>query len=304
MEQDGAAVLTAEETQFRILQVTDLHSNNEERLNERTRDEIRDMVARFDPHFIAVLGDVWCGDEHPEAAPMWMARDLEFLGGLGRPWAMAWGNHDYCTSFDEALAHIRKTPNAVCPEGNGRGAFRIELRKEDGAVPRWDLFFLNSGPAWEIPRDTAWFEAEAARIREARACSVPAIGYFHIATGNYQRAIDEGRIAGVAGESELGWGDDEGRVAEILKAAGNFRACFCGHSHRNDFHFEEDSIVFAVSRATGYGGYGIEHLAKGGVLLELDMDSDEFQFKTVFSGGAVWHHDEADPSGAGSTPRT
>lgn len=284
-------ILTATEERFRILQIADLHSDAEERLNERTRVAVRAMVDRFRPHFVAVLGDLWCGDAHPEAAPMWMRRDLDFLGSLGLPWALAWGNHDYCSDFRAAWTCIGRTPNAIAPEGDGQGAFRIELRNAN-SQPAWDLFFLNSGVAWDLPRYTAWFEAEIGRLRHARTRQLPAICYFHIPTGNYQRAIDEGRTVGQGNEDVLGWGDDEDVVAQVITRTGVVRACFCGHSHRNDFYFAENGVIFGYTRATGYGGYGIEDLPKGGTVLELDMASRDFRFKSVFLQGEVWHEDE------------
>lgn len=66
------------------------------------------------------------------------------------------------------------------------------------------------------------------------------------------------------------------------------RACFVGHSHKNDYYFEEDGIVFAFGRATGYGGYGGEALEKGATLLVLGPQPGAFQFQTVFADGSTW----------------
>ncbi len=87
----------------------------------------------------------------------------------------------------------------------------------------------------------------------------------------------------------LCWGDEDGHVEAALKAAGrnggtgNVRACFCGHSHKNDFHFEEDGILFACGRATGHGGYGGEALKKGAKFIDLGRDRDDIAFRTVFA---------------------
>lgn len=286
--QDDFAILRPNQrNRFRILQVTDFHSNVDEVLNEKTRMDIRAMVRRFAPDLLAVTGDIWCGDDTPDAAPMWMQRDLDFLGSLGVPWAFIWGNHDYAADFEATQRKIAATPNAVAPQGNGRGNFRVEVRRGNQAIPCWDLFFLNSGPQWQLPQDLAWFQEETARITQERGAIVPAIAYFHIPLKNYQDAIDQGRTIGEGTEYVLNWGDEEGLAAPIFKQAGNVRACFTAHSHKNDFWFEEDGVVFAYGRATGYGGYGGEDLRKGGKLLELDLHSDHFSFMTVFGNGAV-----------------
>jgi hypothetical protein len=288
---DKHAVLECPGPVCRILQVADLHTDEEERLNERTRHDIRVMAEGHRPHLLVALGDIWCGDAHPEAAPMWRTRDLDFFASLRVPWTLIWGNHDYRESDAEVLRETRRRPHALAPEGNGHGAFRIEVHAKGSQKAAWDLFFLHSGEAWRVPRDTAWFETEVARVNAARGEIRPAVCYFHIPTGNYQRAIDEGRTIGFGNESVLGWGDDKGEVSELLIAAGrdqgarvgNIRLCFCGHSHRNDFYFEEEGVRFAYNRATGHGGYGAEDLPKGATLLELDLSSEGFQHRTIFA---------------------
>lgn len=312
---DFARMEVRPDGRFRILQVADFHSDVEERLNERTRADVRAMAAHFAPDLLAVTGDIWCGDEHPEAAPMWRQRDLAFLGALGLPWAFALGNHDYVGDLDDAFALIAATPHAVAPCGSGRGDFRIEVTwpnaaQARGHVPRrrsrrlrvpegpaLDVFFLNSGPRWNLPGDLRWFEEEIERINESRGLVLPAIVFFHIPLENYQRAINEGRTIGVGDEDVLNWGDEEGIAAAILKRAGrrgetpgNVRACFCAHSHKNDFYFEEDGVIFAYGRATGYGGYGGEELAKGAKLIEVDIVAGTLSFMTVFADGTSWGH--------------
>jgi len=287
MESQTFRVITAPAGRlFRILQVTDSHGDVDENLNEKTRADIKIMVNRFNPDLIAVTGDIWCGDDHPDAAPMWMRRELAFFGSLNIPWAFVWGNHDFTGCFSDTMAQIAATPNALAPKGDGRGNFRSEIRTAEDNRISWDIFFLNSGPSWHLPEDLDWFEEESVRIAAARGHVVPAIVYFHIPLKNYQTAIDNGRTIGPGDEEVLHWGDDEGLAAPIVKRPGNVRACFCGHSHKNDFYFEEDGIVFTYGRATGYGGYGGEILRKGGKLLELDLVDETFRFQTVFADGA------------------
>lgn len=290
---NGHGVLSVD-SPCRILQVADLHSDVEEALNERTRADIRAMTRLFDPHLVVAVGDIWCGDAHPDAAPMWMRRDIDFFGGLGVPWAMVWGNHDYCPGFDRARQMLAAEPNAIAPYGNGDGAFRLELcpRGAPGAVC-WDLFMLNSGPSWRIPEDLLWFEAESARIAAQRGCITPAAAFFHIPLKNYQDAMDAGRVMGIAVESVLGWGDDDGYAAPILKRPGNLRLCACGHSHRNDYFFNEDGIRFVSGRAIGHGGYGGEDLRKGATLIKLDFESDAVTTRTVFPDGSTWDYGAA-----------
>ncbi len=271
---------------FRVLQVTDLHTDGDEFLNERTRADIRALIGRFAPDLLAVTGDVWCADDKPDLAPMWMRRDLEVFAGLGTPWAFCWGNHDHCGDFDAAMRRISAAPNAIAPRGNGKGHFRIEIRGGENGEACWDLFFLNSGAQWRMPGDLEWFVGESEGLKVMRGRTVPAIVYFHIPLGNYRDALEAGRAAGPHFDPVLCWGDEAGLGAELIKGPGNVRACFCGHDHRNACWFEEDGVVFAYGRATGYGGHGHEILAKGATLLELDLNSNRFAFQSVLAKDA------------------
>lgn len=282
MTDPRVAVVTMEPREpFRILMVTDFHDDASDELAARTHTDVRALAVRCRPHLLAATGDLWCSDVEPERAPARMQRVLDLFASLRIPWAMVWGNHDYTADFRAALQQIAHTPHSLLPPGNPDGSFRVEVRRVDEPLPRWDVFFINTREQWRLPEDLAWFEAEAQRLRETRGRVVPAVLFFHIPLRNYQRAIDEGRTVGCGDELVLHWGDDDDIAAPIIKRAGNVRACFCGHSHKNDFHFEEDGVLFAYGRASGHGGYGGEELSKGATLIELDADGDRLQFHTV-----------------------
>ena len=277
-----------------ILQLTDFHSDAGEAFARRTYDDIRAITAHTEPDFLAVTGDIWCGDSMPEAAPALMDRDLDFLGSLGVPWAFVWGNHDYVGDLDQSRAKIAATKNALAPVGDGRGSFRIEIRDAAGSSALWDLFFLNSGLKWKLPGDTAWFEKEALRIRKKRGCVLPALVFVHIPLYEYERARLSGAYRGIAQEEVLHWGDD-GQVLAALLRHGGVRACFAGHSHVNDFSCEAQGITLAYGRATGYGGYGGDQLEKGAKSIVLDTGTNRLEFETVFASGSSWRPADGGP---------
>lgn len=279
----GRNQIVVENDVFRILQLTDFHSDQSEFANERTRADVRTLVARHRPHFLAVTGDLWCGDEHPDAAPMWMARDLEFLASLETPWAFTWGNHDYALDIGSAQERIASTAHYAAPTMTVRGECHIEILTGT-SVPAWDLFFANTRDAWHLPDDLTWVLQQSAMLREQRGRSAPAVLFFHIPLQRYQAAIDEGRAQGIALEEVLAWGDESDTGADLITATDNIRACFCGHSHRNDCWFEEDGVVFAYGRSTGYGGYG-DDVKKGAKLITLGVASGELRFETVIADG-------------------
>lgn len=269
---------------FRILQLTDFHNDVDETLAAKTHDAVRAMVAQTCPGFLAITGDIWCADDKPDQALKLMDRDLALFAELGVPWSFAWGNHDYVGDIHEALVRIASTPNAVAPRGDGRGSFRLAVTHAMSRKVLWDLYFLNSGPTWNLPHDIQWFEEEARRCRKERGAAVPALVFVHIPLFEYERARLARRYTGEAHEEVLHWGDD-GQVLASFKRAGIVRGCFVGHSHRNDFHFEQDGITLAYGRATGYGGYGGDRLEKGAKLIVLDTQNGTFTFSTVFPDG-------------------
>ncbi len=271
---------------FRILQLTDFHSDQSEFENERTRADVRAMVARHRPHFLAVTGDIWCGDGHADAAPMWMARELEFLASLETPWAFTWGNHDYTADFAASQALLAATARYGAPKMTPRGESHLALTRSDGTVA-WDVFFVNTGSRWQLPKDLAWLRDRTEALHQERGALVPALVFFHIPLRRYQTAIDEGRAQGIALEDVLSWGDEADTGADLITALGNVRACFCGHSHRNDCYFEENDVIFSYGRSTGYGGYG-DDVRKGAKLIELSCHSDTIDFMTVFGDGSTW----------------
>lgn len=275
------AVVSLDPTRpFRILQLTDFHTDTDEELTELTFIAVERMVAASRPDLLAITGDLWCSDDRPDLAAVLMNRDLAFLGDLGLPWFFAWGNHDYAASFPDALDQIARTPGAVSVPLNGRGGYRIALHATGEATPRWDIFVANSGSAWQLPGDLDWIAPEAEWLREARGANVPAIAFFHIPLGAYKAAMLDGRAQGLALEDVLCTGDEENTGAQLIKDAGCIRACFCGHNHRNDFHFEEDGVAFAYGRSTGYGAYG-EDVPKGGKLITLSPEGT-VGFETIF----------------------
>ena len=271
---------------FRILQLTDFHSDVSEFANERTRADVRAIVAQHVPHFLAVTGDIWCGDGHPDVASMWMARDLDFIASLETPWAFTWGNHDYAADVALAQARIASTGHYAAPKATSRGESHVEILEQDGNAV-WDLFFANSTQGWQLPRDLAWIGQQSEALAKSRGRVVPAVLFFHIPLRRYQIAIDEGRVTGIALEEVLYWGDEDDTGADLITAMGNIRACFCGHSHRNDCHFEEDGVVFSYGRSTGYGGYG-DDVRKGAKLISLSLVGGNLAFETGFGDGSRW----------------
>jgi hypothetical protein len=289
MDRTGRASLVGPgKGRFRILQVTDFHNDGGCVDAERTLTDVRALCGHTKPHLVVATGDLWCSDAEPERAAERRDRDLACFAGLGVPWALVWGNHDYAEDFGQALDVISETPHSLLPEDNTSGTFRVSIYAGEARVPSWDIFLVNTREQWHLPEDLAWFSEVSQHLAYIRGKVIPTVVFCHFPMRNYQAAIDEGRVHGIAEEEVLYWGDEDNIAAGMVKAPGNVRAVFCGHSHRNDCWFEEDGVVFAYGRATGHGGYGGETLRKGGKLVELDLKRPRLHFKTVFPDGTSW----------------
>jgi hypothetical protein len=272
--------------EYRILQLTDFHSDVSEYANELTRNEVRAMVSRHHPDLLAVTGDIWCGDVHPNTAGMWMERDLKFIESLGTPWVFTWGNHDYAEDHPRAQARIEASAHYAADQTTSFGESHIEVCGGAGE-PVWDIFVANTTDQWRLPRDLEWVISTSRDLEESRGRVVPAVLFFHIPLRRYQVAIDAGRVAGIANEEVLSWGDEGDIGADLIIGAGNIRACFCGHSHRNDCWFTEGGVIFAYGRCTGHGGYGGD-VKRGAKLITLSLVGRELAFETVFGDGSSW----------------
>lgn len=285
----GQAAMRADSGgRFRMLQVTDFHSDAGDAAAEQTHAAVRTMVARFNPDLIAVTGDIWCADEQPERAELLMIRDLAFLAELGVPWAFTWGNHDAMPGgFAACQARIAAVPGAIMPAGDSRGNYRIEVRDSGGFTPVFDVFFLNTHERSMTEADAEWFRSEAHRLIHERRAHVPAVAFFHVPIKAYEDARLSSAFAGIGPEPLGEWGDD-GRIFPMLCEPGVLRACFVGHCHRNDFHAHADGVLLAYGRATGYGGYGGEDLPKGAKLITLDTRHGTLTAQTVFPTGQTW----------------
>ncbi|MBI1321527.1 MAG: hypothetical protein GC168_21620 [Candidatus Hydrogenedens sp.] len=278
------------EPYFRILQLTDLHTDAGERAAAETYANIEKMVARHRPHFLAITGDVWCSDDTPGQAWNRMLRDFKFLDTLQVLWAFTPGNHDHADDWSMVQDWLAESPYACTEPERGPGNEVIALYGDDTSCPLWELLFVNSGQAWDMPDLLSLATATKPGHVPFRENPVPSIFFFHIPLRAYQEAIDQGEAIGVAKEDVLFTGDEYGEGVKLFTLYDGARACFCGHSHRNDFYFIRDGVTFSYGRATGTGSYG-DDLPKGAKLIELDTASDRFRFRTVLPDGTVWSPD-------------
>jgi len=271
---------------FRMLHITDLHTDAGEQDALRTWQDLEAMVARWKPDFLAVTGDIWCGDDQPLSAPALMERDLQRLCAMNTPWSFTWGNHDHVESYAASHEDLRGRPNCVMTPGDELGNHRVRIEPDSGCA--WDIFFINTRGQWHPDEDWVWFGEESARLRGAND-SAPAVVFYHIPLWDYEDARLTGNYHGIAHEEVLCWGDD-GTGLQRMTEHGHVKAGFAGHSHKCDFFFEKQGVTLAYGRVAGHGGYGGDMVEKGAKIIELHHDG-ALDFWTIFADGRVWRPD-------------
>ena len=104
-------------TEFRILQVTDLHLGHISPSKPRIYREVREMCDRFKVDLVINTGDFFC--DSPE---FWIHKIIrDFDRTIGYPWAFAWGNHDadhfnvdhWFDMFDRVEKQLARMPHCL-----------------------------------------------------------------------------------------------------------------------------------------------------------------------------------------------
>lgn len=269
-------------TQFKILQVTDIHLfENGIWIRYPRIAAIAAMVDRFKPDIIVNTGDFWVSKSSKDWTDTCQRACREFTK-LKTPWAFAWGNHDEAADTNRIHACLEKSPYLLY-SGAADGNYRVEVRAKAADTPLWNLILLNDSRGGFKPEQIDWFKAESQRIKKATSAPPPAFLFFHIPLPQYDDVAGSGKAVGVKFEAVC----HENGSREALGAfrdAGFVKAMFCGHDHTNDYYGVVDGMRLQYGRATG--GYGAEKVPKGGTLITVDIPRKTFDVKTVLPDGS------------------
>ena len=267
----------------RILQLTDLHffagGPNEESVNAVTRETIRTLTKETKPDLVFATGDLW-PENRGGMGDTYMRHVVEEFEALDVPWAYVWGNHDQLADFSVGHEAFEKARNSLYRGAASDGNYVIDLvDKRDRRV--WQFVCLNTH------RTGLHMSPE---LQQSLAASnvppVPCFAFFHIPLKQYATIWDNGAATGVLAERPCSE-EEDGSALPKLKSLG-VRACFCGHDHVNDYSGVEDGVELVYGRASGAGGYGVEILAKGGKLIDLDCEAKSFSWASVTPDGQKW----------------
>lgn len=278
-----------EDGTFTIVQFTDIHWQNGDEADQRTRALMARVLDQERPDLVVYTGDLIeslrCDD------PIWSVRQpVQVAEERQIPWAAVLGNHDSEKGSRAALGqalcddwrYSRFTPGP--PDLRGVGNYRLAVQGRSGG-PAAILWFFDSGSYAPLPftayewihgDQVAWYRRESARLAREHGGPLPALAFFHIPLPQYS----------LMWHLTTCFGTKQERVCCPLWDSGLFRAMvrqgdvigtFCGHDHLNDYWGQLGGIRLCYGRATGYNTYGADRFPRGGRVIRLHEGQRRFE---------------------------
>ena len=279
----------SENDDIRILQLTDQHMGKMGFWREdlSTLRRMKRLVQMYNPHLIALTGDVLTGEKF--FGDLLCAFVTHFFDDLEIPWLYVFGNHDPEGGMNrEQIAEIFNS-SRWCVLGHddaGSGeetqyCYRVDLTKGDPAIPVWQIFAFDSGQKLINKRQLRWYERSSSESLRAYGKEVPAIALFHIPLKQYQDLWDDKSIPkGGESREKVCYEEDDGAVYQSFVATGNIRAAFCGHDHYNNYWGRyHGGITLAYGHISGEATKWA--WPTGGKLITLSPYNDRYEIRNV-----------------------
>ena len=282
----SANLRVADPSQIKLLQFTDTHLYRwpwRSDLDQRTRDDMFRMVDQHQPDLVLMTGDLWHNNPLHLGAH-YLDKGLAIFRELGVPWLFTWGNHDRLDDYLAGHRALTAAPHSLYRGGKTGGCYTVQLQDRQGQ-PLWDLVCLNTNGYGVGPAQKEW--ATSLRLTAPHVLAV-----FHIPLLQQRQLWEAGQGTGV-GLEKVGSGVEDGSALTVL---GNLKVNYCisGHDHVNDFSVLSrvggcpQTIELIYGRATGYSGYGQEHVPKGAKLYHLNALTGKVGWASVLADGTRW----------------
>lgn len=291
----------ADDTAFKILQITDVHILNDEKKDAKAFKTITAMVEATNPDMIMLTGDLTSEKENFTA----FKTGCEFLESFNIPWAFVFGNHeglDIKYEENEVLDpekiadrqtlsdYLESLPNCIYEAGDenadGMGNYYYNVTDESGKVLT-SLIMMdshsydeeNNGYDHFHDNQIEWYEntikSIAKDVNGDESKVVPSLAFFHVPMQEYMTAYDEAkgtdkRLWGFHFPKEDGTPAVDDRMFEKMVELGSTKACFAGHDHMNNFEVEYQGIRLNYGLSCDHNIYLVP--LRGGVLINVKDD--------------------------------
>jgi hypothetical protein len=289
-----------EDGTFTIVQFTDVHWQNGDEPDLRTRELMQRVLKEESPDLIVFTGDVIysLGCREPEQA---LREAVTAADQSGIPWAVVFGNHDSegNVTRERLMEVLREFENCLTkhtPSVSGFGNFVLNVSGKDRGTDA-ALYFLDSGQystitsvggyGWVNRDQIDWYVSES-RMRTNHNGGIPlsALVFFHIPLQEYAIVWERGGCFGHKYEEVCAPQLNSGLFAAMVEM-GDVMGAFAGHDHINDYWGEMHGIRLAYGRATGYNAYGKEGFARGARVIRLSAGKREFESWLRLEDGSV-----------------
>lgn len=291
----------ADDTAYKILQITDVHILNNEKKDAKAFKTITAMVETTKPDMIMLTGDLTSEKENFTA----FKTGCEFLESFNIPWAFVFGNHeglDIAYEKNEVLDpekiadrqtlsdYLESLPNCIYEAGDknvdGMGNYYYNVKDDEGNVLT-SLIMMdshsydeeNNGYDHFHDNQIVWYEntvkSIAKEVNGDENKVVPSLAFFHVPMKEYMTAYDESkqndsRLWGFRFPKEDGTPAVDDQMFEKMVELGSTKGCFAGHDHMNNFSVNYQGIRLTYGLSCDHNIYLVP--LRGGVLINVKKD--------------------------------
>lgn len=292
----GKSYKQASDTEFKILQITDVHILNDEKKDAKAYKTISETVKTAQPDLIMVTGDVTSEKENFTAFKAFG----EFMESLNIPWGFVFGNHEgldiayengegpdgkTIATKQQLSDYLESLQNCIYERGDentdGMGNYTYPVKNKSGKVLT-TLIMMDSNSYDEEnegydhfhENQVAWYENTIKEISKTQNGSeskpAPTLAFFHIPMQEYKTAYESGSvIRGKRLEKECSPAKDD-LMFEKMAELGSTKACFAGHDHMNNYEAEYKGIRLCYGISCDHNIYVVPF--RGGTLINIKSD--------------------------------
>ncbi|MFA6860538.1 MAG: metallophosphoesterase family protein [Clostridia bacterium] len=282
-----------------ILQLTDLHVNDEETMNT-SKVYIEKTITEANPDLIVLTGDIFVYQGINVANKLAIIEKfVNYLDSFGLKWCYVFGNHDEESgvSKNQIGNIISKAQNSLFLNLNdfvyGSSNYVVNLTNDGNTIFSLYMFDSNSyrfylknfdiGYDYIHSSQIKWYQ-DAVAYNSINGQVIPSFAFFHIPLCEFlvvYNLYSEGLVEGNGENNEdcCAPNENSGLFAK-MKELGSTKAIFVGHDHINNSNllYEGIWLCYGVKSApTSY--YDIDML--GGQKIVINNDGS-FEFSRIF----------------------
>ena len=286
----------AEDTQYKILQVTDPHILNDEKKDAKAYKTITEMVKSTQPDLIMVTGDITSEKENFTAFKSFGA----FMEEFKIPWGFVFGNHEGLdvkyengegvngeTIADKQMLsdYLESLEYCIYQAGDesvdGMGNYTYSVKDKDGNI--LNTLIMMDSHSWDSENEgydhfhenqVDWYENTVKEINLTvngnENTPANTLAFFHVPMQEGKIAYDSKDIVGGKRLEKEGCPAVDDMMFEKMAELGSTKACFFGHDHMNNYEVERDGIRLCYGLSCDHNIYIVPF--RGGKLINIKSD--------------------------------